>query len=163
MNAPKQDHASASPRAGKAKASQSAISIMVLYAGMLGAVLFFFWGLSTVLRSFSADTLVLPDEKVAAARLLAKQLSGPRYFEVPAGDMRDVDGVTVPSSPEPHITVVAARSQVERIAKERHLDAEGTARVESLIQSLTETPSSRLIGSDHINLLRLNLALDELK
>ena len=130
---------------------------------ILGVALLFFWGLSAILRSVGQDALAIPDEKAAAAELLARQLSGPRYFQVPAGDLRDEGGVTVPNTIEPHIAAAVAKGQVERIARERNLDAEGTARVENLIKKLTETPSSRLIGEDHVNVLRLNLALDELK
>jgi K+-transporting ATPase c subunit len=51
---------------------------------------------------------------------------------------------------------------VESIVKARKLNADGEARVRQLIDRLAEQPSSRLVGEEHVNLLRLNLALDAL-
>jgi K+-transporting ATPase ATPase C chain len=72
-----------------------------------------------------------------------------------------VDLVTASASGlDPHISVAAARYQVQRVAAVRKLDA---ARVEALIESATERPLLGLLGEPGVNVLRLNLALDALK
>lgn len=141
---------------------RSLVGLMGLYAVALVLVLLVFLGISTWLRNTDRENLVIPDEKAAAASLLATQFSGPRYFQVPSGDMRDATGVVVQATTEPHITTEVARGQVERIVKERDRTADQKARLNELIDRLTEQPSSRLVGAEHINLLRLNLALDAL-
>lgn len=61
---------------------------------------------------------------------------------------------------DPNISVQAARVQVKRIAKIRHLSEE---RLMSLIDEQTEKPLLGLFGTEKINVLKLNLALDDLK
>ena len=102
------------------------------------------------------EQFVIPDERAAAAALLAQKLSGPRYFRPPVRtpDLRNG---------EPFISVAGALAQVDRVATERHLDAERTAKVLKLIDRLAESPKSRMVGEPSVNLLRLNLALDELR
>jgi K+-transporting ATPase ATPase C chain len=72
-----------------------------------------------------------------------------------------VDLVTASASGlDPHISVAAARYQVMRVAAARKLDA---ARVEALIEPVTERPLTSLLGEPGVNVLRLNLALDDIK
>ena len=72
-----------------------------------------------------------------------------------------VDLVTASASGlDPHISVAAARYQVKRVAAARKLDA---ARVEALIEPVTERPLISLSGEPGVNVLRLNLALDDIK
>ncbi|QNL52181.1 K(+)-transporting ATPase subunit C [Olivibacter sp. SDN3] len=61
---------------------------------------------------------------------------------------------------DPHISVQAANIQVKRIAKIRHI-AEGN--IQQLILSNTEKPLFGLLGTERINVLKLNMALDKLK
>lgn len=61
---------------------------------------------------------------------------------------------------DPHISVQAAAIQVKRIAKIRNI---AEANVEQLIISNTEKPLLGLLGTERVNVLRLNLALDNLK
>ncbi|MBK9636848.1 MAG: K(+)-transporting ATPase subunit C [Bacteroidetes bacterium] len=61
---------------------------------------------------------------------------------------------------DPNLSVQAAKVQVKRIAKIRGL-AEGN--VLQLIVSNTEQPLFGLFGTEKINLLKLNIALDKLK
>jgi K+-transporting ATPase ATPase C chain len=72
-----------------------------------------------------------------------------------------VDLVTASASGlDPHISVAAARYQVQRVATARKLEA---ARVDALIESATERPLLGLLGEPGVNVLRLNLALEDLK
>lgn len=60
---------------------------------------------------------------------------------------------------DPHISPTAALYQVQRIAKTRNLSENI---LKKLINNLTETPQFGLLGVPKINVLRLNLALDEI-
>jgi K+-transporting ATPase ATPase C chain len=61
---------------------------------------------------------------------------------------------------DPHISVQAATVQINRIAKIRGIAA---ANLQQLIISNTEAPLLGLFGTEKINVLKLNLALDNLK
>lgn len=61
---------------------------------------------------------------------------------------------------DPHISVQAANVQVKRIAKLRGIAA---ANIQQLIISNTEEPLLGLFGTERINVLKLNIALDNLK
>jgi K+-transporting ATPase c subunit len=98
----------------------------------------------------------IPDEKAAAFALLAQKFTGPRYFQ--PGTNQQVHS----QDSEPRISAADARSQVKRIAAERKLGPEGETNLNSLIKRLTEPSPSRVVGDPEINLLRLNLALDEM-
>ncbi len=71
-----------------------------------------------------------------------------------------VDMVTASGSGlDPHISVQAAKVQVQRIAKIRNIDA---GKLEQLIADHTERPLAGLFGPEKINVLQLNIALDEM-
>lgn len=72
-----------------------------------------------------------------------------------------VDLVTASGSGlDPHISVQAAKVQVKRIAKIRGI---AEPNLEELIVTYTEKPFINLFGPEQINVLKLNLALDQLK
>ncbi len=61
---------------------------------------------------------------------------------------------------DPHISPEAALIQAARIARLRKLDV---ARVQSLVGMHTEQPWLGIFGLSRVNVLRLNIALDDLK
>lgn len=72
-----------------------------------------------------------------------------------------VDLVTASGSGlDPHISVQAAKVQVKRIAKIRGI---AEPNLEELILTYTENPLAGLFGPERINVLKLNIALDQLK
>ena len=115
-------------------------------------------GGTLLLQRSQSQRLPIPDEKAVAADLLAQKLTGPRYFQRTAPERTpQIRGGALT------ITVDEATAQVERVVTERHLDAKDAAKVRQLIDQLATPPRSRMTGEDSINLLRLNLALDELR
>lgn len=61
---------------------------------------------------------------------------------------------------DPDISVQGAMVQVTRVAKTRGLDSK---KVETLVQSEIEKPLLGCLGPEKINVLKLNIALDQLK
>jgi potassium-transporting ATPase KdpC subunit len=61
---------------------------------------------------------------------------------------------------DPNISVQGAKVQVERIAKTRNIDQQ---KVVDLIEKNTEKPLLGMLGTEKINVLRLNIELDQLK
>lgn len=61
---------------------------------------------------------------------------------------------------DPHISPLAARLQIDRIAEVRGLPVE---KVADLVESMIEAPQLRFLGESRVNVLRLNLALDALE
>lgn len=61
---------------------------------------------------------------------------------------------------DPHISVLAAKFQIKRIAIARNLKV---SELETLIANHTEKPLLGLFGPEKINVLELNIALDKLK
>lgn len=72
-----------------------------------------------------------------------------------------VDLVTFSASGlDPHISVAAARYQAGRVARYREISRE---QLLSLVDRFTETRQFGFLGEPRVNVLKLNLALDELK
>jgi len=107
------------------------------------------------MRDCQARPVSVFDEKVAAERLLARQLSGPRYFNASAG--------SVPDDGEMWIDPGEALRQVPRIVVERKWEPGQTKVVTQLIEKLSVPHPYRVVGGDRVSLLRLNLSLDSIK
>jgi K+-transporting ATPase c subunit len=130
------------------------VRLLALYGGAFVALFLFFALTAQFLRMSNASSPVpIPDEQAVAQQLLEQKLSGPGYFKI--------DKATA-ELPNPYITPAMARAQVERIVTERHLNGVAREKLEAVIGTLTEPSPSRMVGTDRINTLKLNLALDEM-
>lgn len=63
---------------------------------------------------------------------------------------------------DPHLTPEAARWQASRVASARGLTDAQRAQLDTLITQHTESPQWGFLGQARVNILRLNLALDNL-
>lgn len=95
-------------------------------------------------------------EKLVKARIVALKAADPKNtLPVP------VDLVTASASGlDPHISVAAAEYQLKRVARVRHLDE---AKLRELVGASTEGRQLGFLGEPRVNVLKLNLALDEVK
>ncbi|MGL5616124.1 MAG: potassium-transporting ATPase subunit KdpC [Sarcina sp.] len=72
-----------------------------------------------------------------------------------------VDLITASASGlDPNISVDAANYQIDRVAKYRNLSRE---KISNLVKEYTEKESFGVLGIEKVNVLKLNLALDQLK
>lgn len=61
---------------------------------------------------------------------------------------------------DPHISPAAAKVQIERIARVRKISVK---KLTALVEQHTESPLLGVFGTSRVHVLRLNIALDELK
>lgn len=130
------------------------LRLLALYGGAFLALFLFFALTAYLLRESNAGSIPIPDDKAAARELLEQKLSGPGYFQL---------GEPSAELPSPYITPAQARAQLDRVVAERHFDMAKRERVERVIKQLTEPSPSRMVGTERLNALKLNLALDELQ
>jgi potassium-transporting ATPase KdpC subunit len=64
---------------------------------------------------------------------------------------------------DPHISPEAALMQVERIAQARSFDEQQKAILKTLVQNHIEAPQFGIFGEPRVSVLKLNLALDEMR
>jgi potassium-transporting ATPase KdpC subunit len=61
---------------------------------------------------------------------------------------------------DPHISPTSARLQIQRVATARNLDVSAVA---NLVEQFIENPQIGILGEARVNVLKLNLALDQLQ
>ncbi|MDZ4401846.1 potassium-transporting ATPase subunit C [Prosthecobacter sp.] len=129
--------------------------VWAFYAAALALLLLFFALIAQFAKvGKSKEEFKVPDDVQAARELLTQKFTGPQYFQI--GEEKGL-------LPYPCISVTDARSQMDRIIKERKLTPEVAIQINKLIEKLTVPEPSRMVGVDHVNILQLNLALDKLR
>ena len=137
----------------------------------------------------ATGSLLSRDGQVVGARLIGQSFRSPRYLQGrpagapnlaasnPALAVRVADGarawelagVSQPaadllldsaSGVDPHISLVAARQQLPRLARERQINV---AELEALLRQAQEGPLGLQAIEPVVNVLRFNLALDSLR
>jgi potassium-transporting ATPase KdpC subunit len=78
-------------------------------------------------------------------------------FVVPV-DMCTASG----SGIDPHISPAAAGAQIERVARARGLGEGARKELEALVERYVEPPQLGILGTERVNVLLLNIALDDL-
>jgi K+-transporting ATPase ATPase C chain len=63
---------------------------------------------------------------------------------------------------DPHISPEAARLQIGRVAQARQFSAEQMQKLAALVEQFVEAPQFGFLGEPRVNVLKLNLALNEL-
>jgi K+-transporting ATPase ATPase C chain len=87
-------------------------------------------------------------------RLAKVQAAHPGQTEAPPPDLLFASA----SGVDPHISPLAARYQINRVAQARGMDVKI---IESLIQKATEGRQFGFLGEERVNVLMLNQALDQ--
>jgi K+-transporting ATPase ATPase C chain len=108
----------------------------------------------------SAGSNLAPSNQALIDRI-KKQIADLRKSEpgLAGGALVPVDLVTTDFSGfDPDISEAAALVQVQRVAQARGLDP---AAVRRLVESTVEGPSLGVFGESHVNVFKLNLALDD--
>ena len=126
----------------------------LFYFSTLVLLLLYFW----LIARFSPDWrrregVRVPDEFQTGRELLAQKFTGSQYFQI--GEEKN-------PMPYPYISVANARTQIERIVKERKLEPDAAHQINQIIEKLTIPAPSRMVRINHVNALQLNLALDKL-
>lgn len=102
--------------------------------------------------SNQARTNAAMRERIAAARDAVAEREGVAADQVP-GDLVTQSG----SGIDPHVSVQAARIQVERVSRARGMDRHT---LDALVDEHIEPAQLGWLGAPRVNVLRLNLALD---
>ena len=108
----------------------------------------------TVVGSNAARTSPDLRSRLDVAKAAIALREGIALEEVPS-DLATQSGAGI----DPHISPQAALIQVARVARERRLEPDKVAR---LVEQHTEAPQLGLLGQPRVNVLKLNLALDQL-
>lgn len=102
-----------------------------------------------------------PTDKRMADSVKARAEQFKKHNNLPTGTVVPIEMLFASSSGvDPHISPEAALLQLERIAKARGMES---AKVQKLVGHFTEGLQFQIFGKPRVNVLKLNLALDELQ
>jgi len=126
---------------------------------------YYFWGRPSVIdyqplpsagSNLSMTSLKMKELYENRKKLFMQKNNIPRDIEIPAEMM-----YSSASGIDPHISVQAARLQMERISLARHLEAPDIRRLSQLIVQFTEKRQLGILGEPRVDVLRLNIELDK--
>ncbi len=126
----------------------------------------YFWGRPSLTQPFPYNAAASSGSNLGQSNPALLRLVQARIASLRAADPDDekpipVDLVTASGSGlDPHISPAAAEYQVQRVAKARRLNE---ARIRGLVAACTEGRQFGILGEARVSVLRLNLALDELR
>lgn len=126
----------------------------------------YFWGRPSATGPFPYNAAASSGSNLGPSNPALLQAVRERISSLRGADIHNrrpvpVDLVTASGSGlDPHISPAAADYQVRRVATARGLEE---ARVRALIAAHTEGRQFGILGEPRVNVLRLNLALDELR
>jgi K+-transporting ATPase ATPase C chain len=153
--------------------SQANGSIMVKNGKAVGSALIgqpfddpkYFWGRLSATAPFpynsassSGSNLAQSNPALveqAKARISALRDADPQATALVPADLATASG----SGLDPHSSPASAEYQIQRVARNRGIDE---AKVRALIAAYTESRQFGVLGEPTVNVLRLNLALDDL-
>lgn len=126
----------------------------------------YFWSRPSATSPFAYNAGASSGSNYGPLNPALLEATGKRMKELKALDSLNknpvpVDLVTASGSGlDPHISVAAAIYQVTRVARSRHVSEQ---QVRSLLDQNTDGRQLGILGEPRVNVLKLNLALDEMK
>lgn len=141
---------SASPHPSRSRKFLLGVILGILIAGFLTPIVL------NVHDHLTRVPAAVPDEQVAGLKLLAEKFAGSRYFHPEPEN----ENTGVPE--KYYVSTAAVKAQAVHIVSERKLNPDQAKHLDAVIDRLTEPPPSRVTGPNSVNVLRLNLALDEI-
>jgi K+-transporting ATPase ATPase C chain len=125
----------------------------------------YFWGRLSATSPFPYNSAAssgsnLAETNSALVTNVQGRIDALKAADLKAGKQVPVDLATASGSGlDPHISPDAAEYQVKRVASARRLDE---TKVRALVAKYTEERQLGILGEPRVNVLKLNLALDEL-
>jgi len=126
----------------------------------------YFWGRPSATSPFPYNAAASSGSNLGPGNTVLVETVQSRIIALKAFDPQNsqpipVDLVTSSGSGlDPHISIAAALYQIPRVAKARGISADT---VVALIEKYTEDRQFGILGEPRVNILKLNLALDEIK
>lgn len=109
--------------------------------------------------SHSSDSRLSQTSKKFLKNVYDNSLKYKEENELSATNEIPVDAVTSSASGlDPHISLQNAKLQVKRVAKERQMTEDALWKI---VKEHTKGPTLGLFGTEHVNVVLLNLALDQ--
>lgn len=126
----------------------------------------YFWGRPSATSGMPYNAAVSSGSNLAPSNPLLIEQVGERIREIKAKHpaspgLVPIDLVTASGSGlDPHISLAAARYQIARVAQARQIDVR---EVSALVSRYTEPRQWGIFGETRVNVLKINLALDEIQ